>query len=69
MLYVLPRGTKVTARKSEDGHQTVRNFKLNEQLTFGDEDVIAEQESHQKALVFNNGAWSLTAQRKDVQTY
>lgn len=68
MLYVLPVGTKVIARKSEGGHQTVRNFTLREQLSFGDDDLIASQESP-KALVFNNGAWSLTAKRGDVQTY
>lgn len=62
MTYVLPRGLKVIARNGEK----VRSFKLNQQMMFVSEELVAESKSE---LVFQNGEWTLTAKKNEVDSF
>jgi hypothetical protein len=62
MTYVLPRGLKVIARKGE----SVRSFKLNAQIMFETDDIVAQSS---RDLTFQNGDWTLTAPKKEVDSF
>lgn len=62
MTYVLPRGLRVVARKGPD---VVRVFSLREQLMFEAEDLVSQ---NPKDYVFQNGDWTLTAKKTEVET-